>query len=125
MPPIAPAATAAIGTDDLLDGLVDEAGVADNDELEKAEVVEKPAVVWEDSLDPNVAAREVTWGVEVVLSVALTNVSIVELAAVEPTVEPPAPLPVVTIWREMSAAIPEYEVSILVAQLVDPHPHCL
>ena len=45
MPPIAPAATAPIGTDDLLDGLVDEAGVADNDELEKAEVVEKPAVV--------------------------------------------------------------------------------
>jgi hypothetical protein len=29
----------------LLDGLVEETGVADNDELEKAEVVEKPAVV--------------------------------------------------------------------------------
>jgi hypothetical protein len=45
IPPIAPAAIAAIGTDDLLDGLVDETGVAGNDELEKAEVVEKPAVV--------------------------------------------------------------------------------
>jgi hypothetical protein len=52
MPPIAPPATAAIGTDDLLDGLVNEIGVADNDELEEAEAVEKPSVVREELLDP-------------------------------------------------------------------------
>lgn len=56
MPPIAPPATATIGTDDLLDGLADETGVADDDELEEAEAVEKPSVAREELLDPDIAA---------------------------------------------------------------------